>query len=248
MSNLFGNLSKSSSNSNMSRMEHDLKMLEENTSKFENQLNVSIDTLEQYIKNWKKTKQNIKDIYQIGTFKFRSTYKIKVLENTHSIGLDTETIELLNPRDIKLLRDQSYKILHIGAIEVAVKPLTWIGLNKPICVCLRDARHNNFDDSLLGVMESNMAHDPIYFNYFPDLELSCIDDMAIHKALTLNVQTKGYDMDPRAKNILILYRIYYKAMTTSVYAKCLLKSPKGKTFLFQANEEHSSVMTLKEIL
>ena len=116
MSNLFGNLSRSSSNSNMSRMEHDLKMLEENTSKFENQLNVSIDTLEQYIKNWKKTKQNIKDIYQIGTFKFRSTYKIKVLENTHSIGLDTETIELLNPRDIKLLRDQSYKILHIRSI------------------------------------------------------------------------------------------------------------------------------------
>ena len=32
MSNLFGNLSRSSSNSNMSRMEHDLKVLEKNTS------------------------------------------------------------------------------------------------------------------------------------------------------------------------------------------------------------------------
>ena len=32
-------------------MENDLKMLEENTSKFENQFNVSIDSLEQYIKN-----------------------------------------------------------------------------------------------------------------------------------------------------------------------------------------------------
>ena len=38
MSNLFGNLSRSSSHSNTSRMEHDFKMLEENTSKFENQL------------------------------------------------------------------------------------------------------------------------------------------------------------------------------------------------------------------
>ena len=192
MSNLFRNLSRSSSNSNMSRMEHDLKMLEENTSKFENQLNVSIDTLKQYTKNWEIPKQNIKDIYQIGTFKFRSTYKIKVSKNTHSTGSETETIELLNLRDIKQLRDQTYKILHIRAIQVAIKPLTWIGLNKPICVCLRDARHNNFDDSLLGVMESNMAQGPIYFNCFPDLELSCIDDMAIHKALTLNVQTKGY--------------------------------------------------------
>ena len=75
------------------------------------------------------SKQNIKDIYQIGTFKFRSMYKIKVSKNTHSIGSDTKTIELLNPRDIKLLRDQSYKILHIGAIQAAVKPLTQIGLN-----------------------------------------------------------------------------------------------------------------------
>ncbi|KAL6343084.1 hypothetical protein AAG906_018917 [Vitis piasezkii] len=71
-------------------------------------------------------------------------------------------------------------------------------------------------------MESNMAHGPIYFNCFPYLELSCIDDMTIHKALTLNVQTK-------------------------VNAKCLLKSPKGKTLLFQANEEHSSTMTPEEI-
>ena len=71
--------------------------------------------------------------------------------------------------------------------------------------------------------------------------------MFTHKALTLNVQTKGYDMDPRAKNILIVYRIYYKAMTTSINAKCLLTSPKRITLLFQANEEHSSVMTPEEI-
>ena len=164
MSNLFGNISRSSSHGSINRMENDLKMLEENTSKCENQLNVSIDTLKQYIKNWKMPRQNIKDIYQIGTFKFRSTYKIKVLENTHVIGSETETIELFNPKDFKTLREQFFKILHIGAIQVAIKPLTRIGLNKPICVCLRDARHNNFDDSLLGVMESNMAHGLIYFN------------------------------------------------------------------------------------
>ena len=99
-------------------------------------------------------RQNIKDIYQIRTFKWKLTYKIKVSENTHSIGLETETIELLSSTDIETLRNQAFKILHIGAIQVAVKPLTWIGLNKPICVCLEDARHNNFDDSLLRVMES----------------------------------------------------------------------------------------------
>ena len=54
-------------------------------------------------------------------------------------------------------------------------------------------------------------------------------------------------MDPRAKNILIVYRIYYKVMTTLVNAKCLLKPTKRKTLLFQANEEHSKVMTPIEI-
>ena len=49
-------------------------------------------------------RQNTKDIYQIETFEFRSTYKIKVSENTHSIRSETETIELLNPIDIEILR------------------------------------------------------------------------------------------------------------------------------------------------
>ena len=71
--------------------------------------------------------------------------------------------------------------------------------------------------------------------------------MSIHKALTL-VQTKGYDMEPRAKSILIVYRIYYKAMTTLESAKCLLTFPKGKTLLFQANKEYSFlIMTPEEI-
>ena len=51
MLNLLGKLRRSSSSRSINRMENDLKMVEENTSKFENQLNVSIDALEQYIKN-----------------------------------------------------------------------------------------------------------------------------------------------------------------------------------------------------
>ena len=47
--------------------------------------------------------------------------------------------------------------------------------------------------------------------------------------------------------IFIVYRIYYKAMTTAIDAKCLVKPKKGMTLLFQANEKHSSVMTPLEI-
>lgn len=47
--------------------------LEESTSNFENQLNISIDTLEQYIKNRNIPKKDIKEIYQIGSLSLDKT-------------------------------------------------------------------------------------------------------------------------------------------------------------------------------
>lgn len=47
--------------------------LEESTSNFENQLNISIDTLEQYIKNWNIPKKDIEEIYQIGSLSLDKT-------------------------------------------------------------------------------------------------------------------------------------------------------------------------------
>ena len=124
MSNWFENFSRSSSHSNMSRMENDLKIIyKKNTWNFDNQLNVSIDTLEQYIKNWNMPRQKIKEIYKIGTFEFMSNYLIKISKNTHSIGWETKTNELLNSKDLKPLR-KKFKALHIGAVQVEVEPLT----------------------------------------------------------------------------------------------------------------------------
>lgn len=39
-------------------------------------------------------------------------------------------------------------IIHIRAIQIVVKPSMRLGLDKPICVCLRNARHNDFRDSI----------------------------------------------------------------------------------------------------
>ena len=67
-------------------------------------------------------KQNIKELYKIGTFEFKKDYRIKISENTHSIGYETETIELLDLRDLEQIQGEKFKILHIGAIQVAAKP------------------------------------------------------------------------------------------------------------------------------
>ena len=192
-------------------------------------------------------KQNIKELYKIRTFEFKKDYRIKISENTHSIGFETETIELLDLKDLEQIQKEKFKILHIGAIQVAAKPLTKLGLDKPICICLRDARHNQFQDSLLGLMQANTSFGPVYFTCYPNLELDCMNDKSIHKALTLNIPTQNYDMDPRSRNILIVYRVYYKVMTSAVNPNCLLFSPKDQTLIWQANEKKSTVIIPKPI-
>ena len=74
-----------------------------------------------------------------------------------------------------------------------------------------------------------------------------MNDKSIHKALTLNIQTQNYDMDPRSRNILIVYKVYYKVMTSVVNPNYLLSSPKDQTLIWQANEKNSTVIIPKPI-
>ena len=96
-------------------------------------------------------------------------------------------------------------------------------------------------------MQVNTSFGPVYFTCYPNLELDCMNDKSIHKALTLNIQTQNYDMDPRSRNILIVYRVYYKIMTSVINPNCLLSSPKDQTLIWQANEKNSIVIIPKPI-
>ena len=58
-----------------------------------------------------------------------------------------------------------------------------------------------------------------------------MNDQSIHKDLTLNIQTQNYDMDLRSRNILIVYRVYYKVMTSVVNPNYLLTSQKNQTLI-----------------
>ena len=247
MANFLKKLGGIGSSTSSSRIDEKFRQIQENTKKYENKLSVSIEDWEQYIKNWEIPKQNIKELYKVGSFKFKRDYRIKISKNTHSIGSETETIELLDPRDLEQLQREKFKLLHIGAIQVAAKPLTRLGLDKPIFICLRDERHNQFQDSLLGLMQANTSFGPMYFTCYPILELDYMNDQSIHKALTLNIQTQNYDMDPRSRNILIVYRVYYKVMTSIVNPNCLLSSPNDQTLIWQANEKNSTVIIPKPI-
>ena len=60
MTNLIKKFIRTSSNSSKSKIDEQLKNLQENTQTYENKLYVSIENYEQYIKIWEIPKQNIK--------------------------------------------------------------------------------------------------------------------------------------------------------------------------------------------
>ena len=54
-------------------------------------------------------------------------------------------------------------------------------------------------------------------------------------------------MDPRSRNILIVYKVYYKVMTSVISPNCMLSSFKDQTLIWQANEKNSTVIIPKPI-
>ena len=104
MTNFIKKLVGIDSSTSSSRIDEHLRKIQENTQKYENKLSVSIEDCEQYIKNWEMPKQKIKELYKVGNFEFKRDYRIKIFENTHSIGSEIDTIELLDPRDLEQLK------------------------------------------------------------------------------------------------------------------------------------------------
>ena len=50
--------------------------------------------------------------------------------------------------------------------RVATKPLTTIGLNTSIVMCLRDNRHLDYRDSIIGAVQAGLNDGPVYFQCY----------------------------------------------------------------------------------
>jgi hypothetical protein len=61
------------------------------------------------------------------------------------------------------------------------------------------------------------------------------------QTLELDIETSGYNMYKGAQPLVIVYRIYYKLMKTTLKPQALMESPKGKTLLLQASTKDSNV-------
>ncbi|KAG7969086.1 hypothetical protein I3843_07G012600 [Carya illinoinensis] len=167
-------------------------------------------------------------------------FKVKTVEQTCEVSNVQEKYHLFTKKSIQEFLSKGYKFLHIGSVQIAVKPLTRLGINASILLCLRDARHNQFETSILGMIQSSLFNGPVYFDCFPDLPLA-LNDPNILKALTLNIATSGYDMVKGSKPIAVIYRIYYRVLKSTLNPKTVLKSTGGKTLLIQSSTPDANV-------
>jgi hypothetical protein len=232
------NLRSSSSRSQMS-------------SKSDNTVNkeeVSVVSAEKNWQDWKLPLVPQNKIYKKTTFSnlsFLSNYTIKTVERTYSLKQSFETIQLLSRKEIDKNID-NFSFIHFGLVQVAVKPLTRQGLNASVFLGLRDGRFKIYQDGLLGMIESSLYKGPIYFDCYPNFAVSLTDETVL-QTLELDIETSGYNMLEGAQPLVIVYRIYYKLMKTTLEPQALMESPKGKTLLLQASTKDSHVKVPTQI-
>ena len=199
-------------------------------------------------KNWNIPKVSTKSIYKLSwaentTF---SEYRVRTVEQTFSISRTHEKCCLFSKRNINEFLAKKLSYLHIGLVQVAVKPLTRKGINASILMCLRDARFKRFNDSILGMITASLYDGPVYFDCYPDITLA-LDDVNIVKTLTLNVLTSGYDMEEGSKPFALIYRIYYKLLGSQLNPCSRTRDPACKTMLIQCSTSDAKIQVLKMI-
>jgi hypothetical protein len=190
--------------------------------------------IERNLQEWNIPNIPTKQIDKQSTFSnssFLLDYTVKTIEKTISLNNEYEIVKLFSKESMEKHR-QKYSFIHIGLVQVAVKPLTRQGLNTTVLLCLRDGRHLDFQDSLLRMVESSLYEGPFYFNCHPNYSLSLYDPTLLH-ALELNIKTDGYEMMKGAQPLTLVYIIYYKLMKATLETQSLIESPKDKLYYYK---------------
>lgn len=198
----------------------------------------------QQLNQWTIPSIEAKKIYARGMFDFISQKSVKTLEQSVSLDDSTVRLKLLSPQDVKSYTEK-YNYIHIGCIQIAFKPLTLSGLNASILASIRDARCLDFLPSLMGIAQTSLCYGPVYFNIFPNLNLS-LTDKNLFDAVTLDIQTQGYNFLPGSETINVIYRIYYKVMNT-MCPNAILRNDPGKTTVIESNSMTTNIATPRQI-
>jgi len=204
--------------------------------------------------SWKLPKIPVDQIYKKRSFRIfpcsNSSYVVKDFEKT--VTLDPAcsqgnnngdmSISLLNRDFMDGFLKKHHAYVHLGLVQVAIKPLTRDRLGAPITVCLRDDRHVSFNNALLAMVETDLSHGPFYFNCFPSYSVYCTDIFdADILLLTLNVKKSGIPL-------VVTYRLVCKALVNPFYHEMALRSLiSDETTYFQGNSRSPKTTVWDEV-
>ena len=153
---------------------------------------------------------------------------------------------MFSPSTLTAHQKEGHNFLHIGLVQIGVKPLIREGLNCSILMAFRDTRHIRFEDSLLGTIQTSLSSGPIHFDCFPIFTVS-LHDPHIRTALTLNIKTLGTLVVLGTKQLALIYRVYYKCIRTNLNVQALNKKAKGETTLIQTTTLGSQILVPKTL-
>ncbi|KNA17888.1 hypothetical protein SOVF_075810 [Spinacia oleracea] len=155
-------------------------------------------------------------------FRVFPSYYVKDFEKTIVLKANDQDVTLKLLKSRKKFPNNGY--VHLGLVQIAIKPLVSDILGDPdpdpVIVCLRDARFLTLENSLLSVVESDLAQGPFYFNRCPGYTIPWKD----REILTLNIMTGGVPL-------ALTYRVVYKVSKDITLD--LRKSILGETTYFQ---------------
>ena len=193
---------------------------------------------ERDLQNWTLPKINKNEVYKSSWASdvFQTEHKVKSVERAYALNKSKDETLLFRKSEMKEFKNKGFKFIHIGLIQVGIKPLTRRGINASVLLRLLDARFTNEIQARLGMVEASLAHGPIWFNVNPDLTLS-LNDGAPEKALTLRINTSGYQMIEGSRPLALVYRIYYKLFKSNLSPQALIKDPQNQTLLLQTSRE-----------
>ncbi|XP_057789053.1 uncharacterized protein LOC131005946 [Salvia miltiorrhiza] len=189
--------------------------------------------IEKSLRDWKLPPSSPSDVFKrrrFLNFSSEPSSIIKTIEKEIPLSEEYASFPLVTDHLQRVYKNQ-YSYLHMGMIQVAVKP-TKLGSNTSVIISLRDNRFLKFDDSLLGLVESSLSDGPIYFSYFPSHFVS-LSDPHLSETFTIDIKTQGCSKD---ENVILMYKFHYKATNSyNIDKKNVSRSLVGETTLFLTN-------------
>ncbi|KAH9703738.1 hypothetical protein KPL70_011207 [Citrus sinensis] len=206
-----------------------------------------IENFDKAIDCWELPKISKEKIYKTKMLDLlKHDYIIKTEERDITLSEPFETIYLFSEKSLKKLKEKNFKYIHIGLIQVGIKPLTKEGLDTSILAVLRDGRFISFDDSLLSSIESSLCKGPISFDCYPNITIS-LKDKNILKSMILQIKTHNYNMIKGSIPVALIFKISYKAMISAFSTQHKYQSKRDETLLLQTDLSKANTVIPKPI-